>query len=47
MEGTGLANQAVALLLPYLAEAGRAVAQRVGEGLWDQFRDAAAKLYQV
>ena len=46
MESTALANQAVALLLLYLAKAGRAVAQRVGEGLWDQFRDAAAKLYR-
>lgn len=45
MEGNGLAAQTVALLVPYLAEAGKAVAARVGEGVWDQFRGAAFKLF--
>ena len=45
MEGNGLTAQTVALLVPYLAEAGKAVAARVGEGVWDQFRDAASKVF--
>lgn len=44
MEPTALADQTVAFMAPYLAAAGKGVARRVGEALWDQFRGAAAKL---
>jgi len=41
----GLAAETVALLVLYLTTAGEAVAARVGQELWDQFRGAASKLY--
>ncbi len=41
----GLAAETVALLVLYLTTAGKAVATRVGQELWDQFRGAASKLY--
>ncbi len=45
MEGSGLAGQALALILPYLTTAGNAIATKVGEELWDQFRGAAKRLF--
>ena len=46
MEDVTLASQTVSLLLPYLAQAGRKVAERIGEDLWNQFRRAAGKLFR-
>lgn len=45
VEGNGLAAQTVALLVPYLAEAGKSGATRVGERVWVQFRGAASRLF--
>ena len=45
MEDSGLVAQTIALLAPYLAEKGNAVAARVGEGVWDQFSSAASKVF--
>ena len=54
MDPTTLATKAVSLLVPYLAKAGEAIAQKAGQAIWDSLKarfasdkDAATALKQL
>lgn len=40
-----LSHETLVVILPYIMAMGRATAERIGEGVGDQFRAVAAKLY--
>jgi len=45
MDAPTLATSAVALIVPYIAKAGEAIAEKAGQAVWDSFAGKAKALY--
>lgn len=46
MDAVTLAISGVALIVPYLAKAGEAIAEKTGQAVWDSFAGKAKALYE-
>jgi len=47
MDPVTLAMGAISLLIPHLAKAGKAVADKVGQEVWDKVNNKVEKLYEI